>query len=100
MSRAKISDGFLQAQTAFDAIILAIDEANVFNKQNMASITDVELCLVNFNTFKEKSPVTPENIQYYLKLLSDEVTQMKRLRHKEEKETVFKFVGFLLLYSN
>jgi PI-3-kinase-related kinase SMG-1 len=75
------------AQKTFENIIKSIEETDLLNRQaNTAKlVTDVEISLMGFDEFATKKPLTKSIIQEYYRLLFEELTQMKRIKQKEEK---------------
>jgi len=62
----------------------------LLNKENVPKITDVEINLMNFQGFATKKTLTNSIIQDYYRLLFEELTIMKRVKQKEEKECSLK----------
>ena len=79
-----------EAQKSFENILKAIEQADLLNKENSPKITDVEISLMNFQGFASKKSLTNSIIQDYYRLLFEELTIMKRVKQKEEKECSLK----------
>ncbi len=75
---------------SFENVVSTVESLSMLDETSMPKITDVELTLIGFQSFKEKKTLTNPIIQEYYKLIYDEVAQMKKQKQKEEKEYVSK----------
>ena len=80
----------LESQNNFENIVKSIETADLLNKENLHKITDVENNLMSFQSFASKKPLTNAIIQEYYRLLFEDLTQMKRIKQKDEKDCATK----------
>ena len=77
-----------------------IDEAKLFENKSplsdktaaYAPLTEAELCLVDFQSFKDKCPLTLATLHEFYQLMCDEVSQLKRQKQLEDRESAQKIV--------
>ena len=84
--RTKQSRIYTKMLESFECMISTVEGLDLLEESRLPKISDVELTLMNFQSFSEKKPLTNALIQEYYKLLYDEVAQLKKLKQKEEKE--------------
>lgn len=90
LMRTPKSKDLINSQKSFESLMKSIEEMDIFREEKIRKISDFELNLMNFQSFKDKKPLTTAIIQEYYKLLYDEVAQMKRAKQKEEKDSLSK----------
>lgn len=74
----------------FQSILKLIEEKEILDTSKIPNISEAELNLVNFKSFKDQKPLNSSLLQEYYKLLYDEVAHMKRIKQKEEKDFTIK----------
>ena len=78
---------------SFESVLSRIDEEGFLNdKQCSPNVTEVEISLMNFEDFAEKTQLTNPIIQDYYRLLFEQLGIMKRTKQKEEKDSSTKIV--------
>ncbi|CAF0784356.1 unnamed protein product [Brachionus calyciflorus] len=75
-----------QIKLNFENLIKLIEQKGILDREKMPNISEVELNLINFKSFKDRKPLNSSILQEYYKLFYEEVAQMKRSKQKEEKE--------------
>lgn len=82
-----------QTQTArqtFKQLMANIEDVHILDDSQVPRLSEVELNLVEFQSFKETKPLTASIIQDYYKLFLEELAQVKKLKQKEDKECATK----------
>lgn len=74
----------------FEKILKLIEDNEILDRSSIPPITEAELNLINFKSFKDQKPLNSTILQEYYRLLYDEVAQMKRIKQKEEKDLMSK----------
>lgn len=80
----------LELKTDFDNVLKLIEDNEILDRSNIPPITEAELNLINFKSFKDHKLLNGTILQEYYRLLYDEVAQMKRIKQKEEKDLMSK----------
>jgi hypothetical protein len=86
----KKSTQYTDLLASFENMVCTVESLNMLDESTMPKISDVELTLIGFQSFKERKSLTNSIIQEYYKLIYDEVAQMKKQKQKEEKDYVGK----------